>query len=203
MRPTSAVPRKPVKPPPGETWRDVLATGYQVSDQGRVRNAGGRVLVLQAAGNPKAGRPYLRAELRCAGQRVRAFVHTLVALAFLGDPPPGMHVHHVNGNGRDNRAANLRYVPAHEHLSDHWRGERNRVAALTASDVHTILSQTYRRKYWQTYCSCAPECATCKRTSSTCAPSPNPSCAPGRLACAAVRPRRIDQCPTMTTGRTH
>lgn len=138
MRPTNAVDRKPVRPPTGETWRAVLETGYQVSDQGRVRNAAGRVLELQAAGNPKAGRPYLRAELWCAGQRVTVFAHSLVALAFLGDPPAGAHVHHMNGNGRDNRAANLRYLPAHEHLSDHWRGESNPVAALTAADVLTI-----------------------------------------------------------------
>ena len=141
MRPTTAVDEKPVRPP--EEWRGVLGLEdrYQVSNLGRVRNAAGRMLQLQPAGNPKAGRPYLRVDLYHAGQRIPALVHQLVALAFLGAPSPGMHVHHVNGNARDNRAANLAYLPAPAHLAQHWRGECNPVAVLTPDDVRAIRRQ--------------------------------------------------------------
>lgn len=142
MRPTSEVERNPVRPPTGcaEDWRGVLGLEdrYQVSSLGRVRNAAGRMLQLQPAGNPKAGRPYLRAELWCAGERIPAFVHCLVALAFLGEPPPGTHVHHVNRDGRDNRAANLTYMPAAAHLQGHRRGAANPCAALCDGDVRAI-----------------------------------------------------------------
>jgi hypothetical protein len=61
-----------------------------------------------------------------------------VAWAFIGDPPAGAHVHHLNGDGKDNRAANLAYVAAADHLRGHRRGERNAMALLTPGDVLTI-----------------------------------------------------------------
>jgi hypothetical protein len=39
------------------------------------------------------------------------YVHQLVAEAFIGPCPPGHKLVHLNGNGLDNRRANLAYVP--------------------------------------------------------------------------------------------
>ena len=39
------------------------------------------------------------------------YMHQLVAEAFIGPCPPGHKLVHLNGNGLDNRRANLAYVP--------------------------------------------------------------------------------------------
>lgn len=39
------------------------------------------------------------------------YLHQLVAEAFIGHCPPGYKLVHLNGNGLDNRRANLAYVP--------------------------------------------------------------------------------------------
>ena len=39
------------------------------------------------------------------------YMHQLVAEAFIGPCPPGHKLVHLNGNGLDNRRANLTYVP--------------------------------------------------------------------------------------------
>ena len=48
-----------------------------------------------------------------------AYTHRVVAEAYLGAPPADHHVHHVDGNSRNNDPANLRYVSKHEHQKFH------------------------------------------------------------------------------------
>lgn len=38
-------------------------------------------------------------------------MHELVALAFIGERPDGFDIDHINGDRKDNRLENLRYVP--------------------------------------------------------------------------------------------
>ncbi|WP_141135940.1 HNH endonuclease [Antarctobacter heliothermus] len=57
---------------------------------------------------------YPRVTLCIAGKRKRLFVHRLVAETFLGPCPDGLEVAHLNGDRRDSRLTNLRYVTRSE-----------------------------------------------------------------------------------------
>lgn len=100
-----------------ERWRLCSRhAGYLVSDQGRVRRIGGRILKASPS-----DRGYLQVSL---GRGVKARVHQLVAAAFLGPCPPGHHVDHVHHDKLDNRATQLRYLPALVN-SVRWAGRRS------------------------------------------------------------------------------
>ena len=87
----------------GEIWHkcEVPYTRYEVSNQGRVRNA-------------HTGLVY-------KGQQKHCYVHNLVATAFVEGWREGLEVNHKNGVKTDNRAENLEWVTSSEnkqHASD-------------------------------------------------------------------------------------
>ena len=103
----------------GEIWHkcEVPYTRYEVSNQGRVRNAH----------TDKVLRPrkhccgYLHVDLHYKGQRKTCLVHKLVATAFVEGWREGLEVNHKNGVKTDNRAENLERVTSSEnkqHASD-------------------------------------------------------------------------------------
>lgn len=134
-----------------EVWKDILGFEgyYQVSNLGKVRSLDrvvekkdgtsqlykGRMMRPQYAG---AKREYLHICLSMGATRIGVFVHQLVALAFLGEPKDGWHVHHINGKEDDNRASNLMYIEFRTHCSFHNQGEHNNSAVLTKEDVAVI-----------------------------------------------------------------
>jgi hypothetical protein len=67
--------------------------------------------------------------------------HRLVWEAAHGPIPPGHHVHHVNGNKRDNRLSNLELLTASEHMRRHKQGEGSPTAKLTAANVRAIRAR--------------------------------------------------------------
>lgn len=101
----------------GEVWRLVENfPDYEVSNFGRVRR-------VTDAGIYPAGyilatttllKGYPSVELRNAEGFVRHKVHRLVARAFLGPPPVGSQVDHIDGNKRNSRDTNLEYVTPSE-----------------------------------------------------------------------------------------
>lgn len=126
---------------------------YEVSNHGRVRRAvpgpatrSGRVLT----GGKVSGYPTvtLRGE---GGAQASFLVHHLVATAFL-PPCPGEHgagrgrlqLDHINGDRRDNRAANLRWVTYRQNeankkrLGRTARGEGHGCAVLDCAAVVSI-----------------------------------------------------------------
>ena len=102
-----------------EIWHkcEVPYTRYEVSNQGRVRNAHtGRVL---RPGKNRCG--YLFVLLYYKGQSRFCYVHNLVATAFVEGWREGLQVNHKNGVKTDNRAENLEWVTSsenHQHACD-------------------------------------------------------------------------------------
>ena len=111
-----------------EEWRPIASHPgrYEVSSLGRVRATAREIrrgpvlcrprerILAQAVGG--RAKNYRRVML-CDPKRF-AFVHALVAEAFLGPRPAGALILHRNDDGFDNRAANLRYGDRDENELD-------------------------------------------------------------------------------------
>jgi len=91
-------------------------------------------------GLPCSGGRYLQIAI----DRKKHLVHRLVARAFHGEARPGLEVAHINGDGHDNRSANLMYVShaANEAMKQlHGTaptGSKNGAAVLDETSVRTI-----------------------------------------------------------------
>lgn len=87
---------------------------------------------------------YFRISLKRDNKTKTLLLHHLVAAAFHGPRPDGLHIAHLNGNSADNRAVNLAYVTPSENIS-HQRvhgtaptGDTHPQAKLTADDVKAM-----------------------------------------------------------------
>jgi hypothetical protein len=139
-----------------EEWRAVPGhDGYEVSNLGRVRsyrahggNRGGRLLDqphMKATRRHNTG--YLSVVLQVGLNKSQPYpVHILVASAFLGPRPEGLHVAHADGDKMNARLDNLRYATALENAQDKHRhgttcrGETNTRAKITAAEVQRIIA---------------------------------------------------------------
>ena len=120
-------------------WRRVVDNpNYDVSDTGLIR----RSIRSQGAKGDRILAPwlnqdgYLRVNLRLGGKRTECRIHKAVMLAFIGPPPTGMQVNHINAIKTDNRLENLEYVTPQQNIKHsvelklHAYGERNGNAVL-------------------------------------------------------------------------
>lgn len=93
-------------------WRLIPSfPAYEVSDVGDVRR-GSRLL------KQKLRDGYPRVCLQRDRKSVYVTAHTLVAEAFIGPRPHGMHICHTDGNKRNNSVLNLRYGTPKENDAD-------------------------------------------------------------------------------------
>lgn len=136
-----------------EIWKDIPGfPNYQVSNIGRVRNAGywlehgcrGGGVVRQYY-PPKILKPevsrkfgHQRVYLSNGESKKRFMVHALVMLAFNGPCPIGMEVCHNDGDPSNNRVGNLRYDTRQENQRDKFRMKRYDRQKLTEDDVSEI-----------------------------------------------------------------
>lgn len=122
---------------------------YQVSEAGQVRSIDrvnsygrkvrGRILkpYLDTSG-------YLRVNVSYGVATKKAYIHHMVAEAFIGKRPRGQDVCHKNGNRSDNKARNLRYDTRSGNERDKVghgrsnRGERSSASRLTEEIVRDI-----------------------------------------------------------------
>lgn len=49
----------------------------------------------------------------------KRLMHRVVAICWLENPENKKHVHHINGNKKDNRAINLQWLTPKEHIGNH------------------------------------------------------------------------------------
>jgi hypothetical protein len=89
-----------------EIWKDVVGYEgrYEVSSLGRLR--GPRKTTKGIPGSRGYYQVFLRSE---SGKGITKNIHVLVAEAFLGSRPEGMHVCHSDGDKSNNSLKNLRY----------------------------------------------------------------------------------------------
>ena len=130
-------------------WKPVVGFEgfYSVSNDGQIMRT-------KSASNTRAGKilrptPNTRTRrmvvtLRAAPspRKQIAFVHRLVARAFLGEPPENMEVNHKDGNPQNNHVDNLEYVTRQDNMRHACKmglqtqlayrpGERHPLAKLT------------------------------------------------------------------------
>jgi hypothetical protein len=116
--------------PDEEQWRPIKEfPHYLVSDKGRVKHTlTGKIKVqkreVARRKNGTVSSTYFVVILSDFkgkdGNNYRRFVHRLVALAFLGDPPTTEHtVDHIDTNSMNNNLENLRWATKSEQFSNH------------------------------------------------------------------------------------
>ncbi len=113
-------------------------TRYEISESGSVRSKEMRV---RARGNTTATRKgrmltpvrksngYLCVTLSNGVDRPQIGLHRLVARAFLGECPVGLHVLHCDGDKENNHYTNLRYGTPAENVADTARHGRQKKRA--------------------------------------------------------------------------
>lgn len=128
-----------------EEWKDVFGYEgyYKVSSQGSIRHVlNGILKQTQRNKNVK----YLCVHLSVQGNAKVLSVHRIVAEAFLGPPPEGHEVRHLDGNPQNNCINNLVWGTKKENRRDrtlHGRdnlpcGEKASWSKLKENDVRSI-----------------------------------------------------------------
>lgn len=120
-----------------EIWKDIEGheDTYEVSNLGNIRNKKRKRLlkpVLQKKSNRASNTRYYKISL---GRNNRYWLHRVVAKAHCPNPHNKPQVDHINGDGRDNRAANLRWVTQSENI-------RNKQTLLRSKNVKLINGRT-------------------------------------------------------------
>lgn len=102
--------------------------GYEVSDEGVVRNAKTGHVIAQFDN----GRGYLKVGIKSSddGKFHNVSVHRIVAKAFVINPDDTIftQVNHINEDKHDNRASNLEWVTASENVN-HGTGIKRRASS--------------------------------------------------------------------------
>lgn len=91
-----------------ERWRRVIGFGkfYLVSNHGNVWSRRSRkfLSLIETSGGYYQVNLYAKGKMKCK------LVHRLVALAFIGEEPPGHQVNHKDGRRQNNKITNLEFV---------------------------------------------------------------------------------------------
>lgn len=119
-----------------ERWLRISGfSAYEVSDQGQVRSFQNNRWGLTPV--PRLLKPQPRTIYRYVritsdeGRYKERLIHQLVLAAFVGPCPTGQVTRHLNGDGSDNRLANLRYGTHAENSRDTVRHGHNVLASRT------------------------------------------------------------------------
>jgi len=103
-------------------------------------------------GKTKALKGYLNKDgyhevlMNIDGKRIYGISHRYVALAFLGNKPDKMVIHHKNGIRNDNRPENLEYTTQQENTIDGWK--RGRQPSEKSREQGRKLAAMINKKRW-------------------------------------------------------
>lgn len=114
-------------------WREFAHSGYEVSSAGEVRRIGKDKCLA-----PRYHRNgYVRVML---GVGVEEFIHRVVLLTFVGEPPAGHESDHINNIRDDNRLENLQWLSRAKNLAKRTlpKGGDHYYAKLTEEKVRII-----------------------------------------------------------------
>lgn len=98
-----------------ELWKRTKYPGYWVSDYGRVYSELTRKFIYGSP-NPKTG--YIDFSLKCNGVRHRAYLHQLVAEAFIDNYNDGYLVRHMDDTPSNNMPWNLKWGTDYDNAHD-------------------------------------------------------------------------------------
>lgn len=162
----------------GEEWRIIPGYEgyYEASSCGRIRSIDRTVTNSLGRHSRIRGqilRPFLRSK-RVRYPTVRLYrdgvsrkrsVHSLVLLAFVGPPPAGLEIRHLNGNSTDSRLANLVYGTHAENMLDAAEhGTMRRSGGIPRRIVRKIRPQSDlcpKGHRYQSIRAPGAECRTC------------------------------------------
>jgi len=153
---------------PEEIWKDVnhpdFKDYYEVSNLGRLRTKGR--LVTRGGNNnrytyrksprivkSRRGKyPHLFVSLysdEISSQNKTAYVHKLVAEAFIKRPSPEhIYVTHINNNYEDNRASNLKWITASQNSKTNLERYPENALTLKAHNEKVGYYDSLRSKAW-------------------------------------------------------
>lgn len=126
--------------PNSEVWVPMprgFESNYEVSNLGRVRRIGGRVLRPMACGEKRQSGQTLKVRIATNPRRDVA-VAELVLRAFVGPRPAGKLVMHLDDDKHNNAASNLQWGTPAENAQDMARKGRGALQVLLAVDVACI-----------------------------------------------------------------
>jgi hypothetical protein len=148
---------------PPEVWTAVpgLEGRYDVSNHGRVRSwlpwRGQSLPRVLAGWTDSYG--YRKVGLYHGGAVATEKVHSLVALAFLGRRPEGLHIRHLDGDQLNNAVWNLAYGTAAENAQDrirHGTSGKNRKTHCPQGHLYDDENSVINSRGFR-------ECRTCRR----------------------------------------
>ena len=132
---------------PQEIWRDTEYPNYQVSNLGRVYS----VPRIESRGGflstNNNGRGYMTVMLSIGGKQKRAYIHRLVARAFIPNPENKPEVNHKDGNKQNNCVGNLEWVTRTENAT-HLRDTLGYKRPNLTQEQKDKISNTIK-KLWQ------------------------------------------------------
>ncbi|MCC9655274.1 NUMOD4 domain-containing protein [Rhodopirellula halodulae] len=132
-----------------ERWRPIVHKGipfpYEVSDQGRIRNARTRRIKRQQE-NCRTGYRYVM--LSGPGKLYPLRIASLVVTAFLREREPWEQIDHINGSKTDDRLKNLEIVTQQINV----RRRYNMQGSVKRTTNHFLTPETHERikEIWQT-----------------------------------------------------
>lgn len=111
----------------GEKWAEIEDTSqnYYISNYGRIKSYMKYEATLLKPSITRTG--YERLQISQNGLIVNKLIHRLVAQAFLQQPSNiDMEIHHIDGNTRNNKANNLKWVTVAEHQKIHYETDNRK-----------------------------------------------------------------------------